>query len=97
MTVLKKPAELVQKFHEWLTELGISPKVADPFVLGILGVLVTWILGGGFGADQLKLLAVTFVYGVIGIGVPPAAGLIQANLKRPEKREAHPPPRRTRH
>lgn len=68
---------LIQRFHSWLTGLGISPKVADPFIAGLLAVVVTWITSGSFDLDQVKLLIVTFAYGILGVAAPPAADAIQ--------------------
>lgn len=65
---------LIQRLHALETRIGISPKVADPFLVGIAAVIVSWILGGSFDVDQLKLLAVTFVYGLAGVAAPVVAG-----------------------
>jgi hypothetical protein len=80
---------LIQRFHEFVTGLGISPKVADPFLLGLLAVVVTWITSGSFDLDQVKLLAVTFAYGILGVAAPPVAGATQKAITSKAKSHGH--------
>lgn len=81
----------IERFHAWLTDHGISPKVADPFLLGLLAVVVTWAIGGEFDLDQVRLLVVTFVYGALGVAAPAAAKLsfkdVQVGSKRARRRK----------
>lgn len=71
---------LIQRLHQLETSIGISPKVADPFVLGVLGLigasLVRLVTTGEFVFDltQLKLLGGAFVLALSGAAAPVVAG-----------------------
>jgi hypothetical protein len=81
--------DLIARLHAFWTKIGVSPKVADPFVVGLVAVVVTWIMSGSFDLDQVKLLVVTFVYGILGVAAPPVAGQTTKAIAAKPHRRAH--------
>lgn len=68
---------LIARLHALLAKVGISPKVADPFLIGLVALAAAWISTGTFDSAELKLLALNFAYALIGVAAPPTAGLSQ--------------------
>jgi hypothetical protein len=65
-----------------LTKLNVSPKVAVPFLAGLIGWAVTWISTGHFDGAALAVLAATLGYGLLGVAAPPAVGVKQKQVTR---------------
>lgn len=68
---------MIERLHELFTRLGISPKVADPFIGAVALIVFHWITTGSLDVDGLRLAAGLLVLGALGVAAPPAAGLRQ--------------------
>ena len=68
---------LIDKLHALLAKIGVSPKVADPFLAAVALAVAQLITEGTLDVDGLKLAAAGLVLALIGVAAPPSAGLNQ--------------------
>ncbi len=59
----------------------LSPKVVVPFVIALIGIAVHWAITGEFNHTETLGLITAFVYGVVGLAVPPAKFVTQAEVE----------------
>jgi hypothetical protein len=64
----------------WSTAFALSPKVVIPFLAGLIGFGVTWVVSGEFNDEALAVLIATLGYGILGVAVPPAANVTQSEV-----------------
>lgn len=81
---------MLDRLHTFLTDHGISPKVGDVFIAGLLAVILSWTLTGEFDVTELKLLGVNVLYAVVGIAAPAAAKIKFAEIETASKRRRRP-------
>lgn len=79
MDAIKTPLD---RLHELMLRLGISPKVGDPIIAGLVGIVASFIITGAWNVNETKALAVLALYAIVGIGAPPAPNLSMNALKR---------------
>ena len=60
--------------------IGISPKVGAIFIAGLVGIIASWVATGDFSSDELRLLIANFILAAIGVALPPAANVRQAEI-----------------
>lgn len=77
---------MLDRFHVAIAKIGISPKVADPVIVAVVGILVSWIVTGTFDAGELRIAAGAAVYAVLGIAAPPAPLVRQDEVDRISRR-----------
>lgn len=73
---------LIAKLHALLARLGISPKVADPFLAAVGLAIAQLITEGTLDVDGLRLAAAGLVLALIGVAAPPTAGLSQRAIDK---------------
>lgn len=72
---------LIDRFHLLLLELGISPKVGDPILLGLVGLIAAWITTGEWNVTETRALGVLALYAIVGAAAPPARGASQEDVE----------------
>lgn len=87
---------LLDRFHVTIAKIGISPKIADPVILALVGILVSWIVTGTFDAGELRIAAGAAIYAALGIAAPPAPLVRQDEVDRISRQRVSDsrPPRR---
>lgn len=64
----------------WSGAFTFSPKVVVPFLVGLIGWVVTGITSGFFDTANLTVLIATLAYSILGVAAPPAANVNQADV-----------------
>lgn len=77
---------MIDRLHALASKLGISPKVADPFIAAVGLALANLIVTGSLDIDGLRLAVAALILGALGIAAPPAYGLTQNQVERLARR-----------
>lgn len=78
---------LIDRLHELLAKIGVSPKVADPFIAALGLALTNLLVNGTLDVDGLKLAVGGLLLALIGVAAPPVAGLKQREIQRLGRRK----------
>lgn len=77
---------LIDRLHGFFASIGISPKVADPFVAAIALAAANLIVTGSLDVDGLRLAAAALLLGALGLAAPPTLGVTQDDVERLPRR-----------
>lgn len=78
--------QLIDRIHALFASIGISPKVADPFVAAVALAIANVIVTGNLDVDGLRLAAAALLLGAIGVAAPPTLGVTQDDVERLPRR-----------
>ena len=81
---------LIDRLHGLCASLGISPKVADPFLGAITLALANLIVTGSLDVDGLRIALAIFLLGLVGVAAPPSLGVTQDDVERKLPRRPRP-------
>jgi hypothetical protein len=73
---------LLDRIAALFDRIGISPKVGAIFIAGLVGIIASWVITGDFSEDEVRLLVANFLLGAVGVALPPAANVRQAEISR---------------